>query len=262
MRDDVLDRVAVERAQVERLPVAAVAALREDRVVEALDRAVRHDAAEVQERRAERAQRRHHRLALLGRTVVDGREREHPLPARRLGVGRVVRNGRELGEAAQPLRRLGHEVAPEREQLARPGLRVGGAAEHQRGRDRVQAEGEARDHAEVAATAAHRPEQVGVLVVAGVQQTPVGGDDVHSLEVVDAQPVRAAQPADAAGEREPAHARLRDQPARRGEAEGGGLAVHVAPERAALTQASRAAASTRTARIAERSTTSPPSHTA
>jgi hypothetical protein len=98
----------------------------------------------------------------------------------------------------------------------------------------VQAEGEAGDHAEVAAAAAHRPEQVWVLVLAGVQQTPVGGDDVHGLEVVDAQPVRAAQPADAAGEREPAHARLRDQPARCGEVEGGGLAVHVAPERAAL----------------------------
>ena len=32
-----------------------------------------------------------------------------------------------------------------------------------RGWDRMQAEGESRDHAEIAAAAAHRPEQVGVL---------------------------------------------------------------------------------------------------
>ena len=54
--------------------------------------------------------------------------------------------------------------------------------------DLVQAELELGDDPEVAAAAAQRPEQVGVLVVARPGDPAVGGDDLRGDEVVDAQP--------------------------------------------------------------------------
>ena len=82
----------------------------------------------------------------------------------------------------------------------------------------------------------------------------VGGDDVGRHEVVDRQPVPAAQPADAAAQREPADAGVRDQAARRREAERLGRPVDVAPRRAALDARPGASGSTRTSLIVERST--------
>ena len=61
---------------------------------------------------------------------------------------------------------------------------------------RVQAELEIRHHAEVAAAAAHAPEQLRILFGAGVPQLPVRGDHVDGLEVVDghAELARATRP--------------------------------------------------------------------
>ena len=72
--------------------------------------------------------------------------------------------------------------------------------------DRRQAEGELGDDAEVAAAAADRPEEVGVLVGAGGDDLARGRDDLGRHQVVDRQPVLAHHEADAAAGRQPAEA--------------------------------------------------------
>ena len=112
---------------------------------------------------------------------------------------------------------LGQELAVGREHLGglldRPERR---AADD--GADLVQAEQERRDDAEVAAAAADRPEQVGVLVGARAHALAVREHDLGLEQVVDRQPALARQVAEAAAERQPADAGGRDDPARRREA--------------------------------------------
>ena len=60
-------------------------------------------------------------------------------------------------------------------------------------RDRVQAKAQRRDDAEVAASSAQRPEQVGLSVVAGADDAAVGEHDVGADEVVGRQAVRRAR---------------------------------------------------------------------
>ena len=107
--------------------------------------------------------------------------RELELDDRRELVGR---GGRELAIEAQYLRR-GFERVEDR-----PG-------EHDRP-DRMQAILERRDDAEVTAAAAHSPEQIGVLVLAGGDQLAIRGDEVDGEQVVDRRPVLAHRPADPA----------------------------------------------------------------
>ena len=122
---------------------------------------------------------------------------------------------------------------------------------------------ERRDDAEVAAGAAHGPEEILVLGRARPAQLAVGGDDVDREQVVDRQPVLAAQVADAAVERQAGDARRRHDAAGHREAEQLRLAVDVAPGRAALdAHASASSGSTWTPRIRDRSITRPPSFTA
>ena len=108
-------------------------------------------------------------------------------------------------------RRGGHEERDGRERLGRVrGGRLEAAQDLARRRqeqraaedhaDRVEAELEAGDDAEVAAAAADRPEQVGVLGLAGDHDAAVGGDDLDRHERVDRQAVLADEPADAAAE--------------------------------------------------------------
>ncbi len=78
--------------------------------------------------------------------------------------------------------------------------------------ERMQLVLEFRDHAEVAAAAADRPEQVGFLVRRNPADAAVGGDDAGAGDIVDGQPVFAIQPAEAAAERVAAAARVRDDP--------------------------------------------------
>ena len=98
----------------------------------------------------------------------------------------------------------------------------------------MQAELELGHHAEVAAAAAQAPEQLGVLALARAHRLPVGGDQVGRDQVVAGQAVLAHQPADAAAEREPGDAGGGDEAAGRGQAEGLGLGVELAPGEAAL----------------------------
>ena len=87
--------------------------------------------------------------------------------------------------------------------------------------------------AEVAAAAAQRPEQVGVLVLARAHEPAVGEHDLGREQRVDRQAVVAHQPADAAAEREPADAGVRDLAGGHGEAVLLGRGVELAEQRAA-----------------------------
>ena len=107
----------------------------------------------------------------------------------------------ELPVEAQHLRRL----------LDRPERRPG----HHRRPHRMGLELKLGDHPEVAAAAAQRPEQVGVLVGAGVHQRAVGEHHVGPDEAVDRQPEAACQMPETAAEREPANPGRRDDPRRR-----------------------------------------------
>ena len=70
-----------------------------------------------------------------------------------------------------------------------------------------------RHDPEVAATAAYRPEQVGVLVLARPYELALGGDDVDGEQLVDREPVLARDPADPAAEGQPGQPRVGDKPA-------------------------------------------------
>ena len=59
--------------------------------------------------------------------------------------------------------------------------------------DREQPQLDGGDHAEAAAAAAQRPEQVRVGAGIGAQLLEVGGDDLDRLDVVRGQPVGAAR---------------------------------------------------------------------
>jgi hypothetical protein len=70
----------------------------------------------------------------------------------------------------------------------------------------VESEPQPGGHAEVAAAAADRPEQVGIGLGVDADEFAVGGDQLGGEQVVDRQAVLADQVADAAGEGDPADA--------------------------------------------------------
>ena len=90
------------------------------------------------------------------------------------------------------------------------------------------------DDPEVPAPAAQTPEELRVLVLAGVDEPAVGGHEVGRDEVVAGQAVLAHQPADPAAEREPGDAGRRDEATGHRQPEGLRLVVELSPGRAAL----------------------------
>jgi hypothetical protein len=98
----------------------------------------------------------------------------------------------------------------------------------------VEAELEVGDHAEVAAAAAHPPEQLGMLPPVGPQPPSVGRDQLHRQQVVAGQAVLAHEPADAAAEREAGHAGVGHDPAGGGQPQPLGRLVELPPEQARL----------------------------
>ena len=136
-----------------------------------------------------------------------------------------------------------------RQEVPVPAQHVGGgghrpdrrAGDHVR--DRVQPERERGDDPEVAAPAAQRPEQVGVLALRRGHDPPVGEHDLRLEQVVDGEPVLARQVAVAAAQREAADPGRRDDPGRRGQtvlvrrgvdAAPGGAALHADRPRARI----------------------------
>ena len=67
--------------------------------------------------------------------------------------------------------------------------------------DRMRLEQEARHDAKVAASPAQRPEEIGVLALAGRDKTAVGQDNVRFEQVVDREAVLAREVPGAAAER-------------------------------------------------------------
>ena len=179
------------------------------------------------------ADRRQRRLALVDRAGPARHEDEERLAVTLLRDERQRRRDLPRREAAELLGRVLDEVAVEPEH----GLRVLELEQDRSAVDlahRVQPELERRDDAEVAAAAADRPEQVVVLVLAGGELRPVGGDDLRRDEVVAGQADAARQVADPAAEREAADAGRRDDPAGRRQPVLVGRVVEGAPGRPAL----------------------------
>jgi hypothetical protein len=131
---------------------------------------------------------------------------------------------------------LGASASSSRQRCSGPGGLVGGVEQldQQRlGADRVQAKLELGDHAEVPAAAAQSPIQLGVLLLADVQDLAVGGDQLEAGDVVAGQPVAAGQPAHPAAQGEPADAGVGDVAGGGGQPEPLGGPVQRAQQRAA-----------------------------
>src|SRR5207245_2067638 len=96
--------------------------------------------------------------------------------------------------------------------------------------DLVQPEEERRDDAEVAAAAADRPVEVGVLVRAGTHLVAVRENHLGFEKVVDRQAALPGQVPEPAAERQPADAGGGDDPARCGESVLARRAVDLTPD--------------------------------
>ena len=104
---------------------------------------------------------------------------------------------------------------------------------------RVGLEQEAGDHAEIAAAAAQRPEEIRILRRAGGDETAVRQHHVGLEQIVDGQPVLPGQVAGAAAERQASDAGGRDDAEGNRQAEGMRRVVDV-PRRAARLDANGA----------------------
>jgi hypothetical protein len=60
-------------------------------------------------------------------------------------------------------------------------------------------------HAEIASAAAYRPEQILVLVGAGLHPATVGEHDFGALQIVERESMLADEPAEAATQRQASH---------------------------------------------------------
>src|SRR5579884_3211371 len=115
------------------------------------------------------------------------------------GEGRRGWDGEKGKEAVQIIGRG-------REQLPVPFEDVGGFAqfvEHWAGVkrvDRMQPEGKRGDDTKISATAAERPEKVGILLGICLYKTAVCEDDICGDQVINAQPAFAGEMTDAAAE--------------------------------------------------------------
>ena len=116
-----------------------------------------------------------------------------------------------------------------------------------------------RHHAEIAAPAANCPEQVRVLIDAGLDHPTVGQDQLGADQVVDGHAKSAAQPAHPAAQGEPAHAGVRDHPGRGHHAVRFASTIRSASNAPPPTLAVRDAKSTSTRRIDPRSSNRPSS---
>nr|WP_239640384.1 hypothetical protein [Halogeometricum pallidum] len=116
------------------------------------------------------------------------------------------------------VRGIGDELAVGGHHLGRIVERTDKQAREHLGTDLVEVELEGRDDTEVAA-APEPPEEVGVLVLAGVDETTVGRDHVRPAEIVGGQTVSTGEPAETPAERQAGDSRRRIVSDGRGEAE-------------------------------------------
>ena len=95
----------------------------------------------------------------------------------------------------------------------------------------MELEFKARHDAEVRARAAEAPEQLRLLVRAGLHEPPVGSHELDRAEAVDRQPEMALEPADPPAEGQPGDASVTDDADRTDEAMLLGRDVELAEER-------------------------------
>src|SRR5262245_35724792 len=156
---------------------------------------------------------RHHRCQLHARAVgcMSQRTEEHMLVGQRCGAFAV-----EPQHIAGALERVGDQAAHD--------LRPNG----------VQLIFKARRHAEIAASAAYGPEQIGFLVLASPDRLALGGDELDGYEIIESETMLAHQPTQTAAEGEPRNSGARHYTAGDRQAVPLGLAIEFAPCDAAL----------------------------
>src|SRR6266446_6701877 len=93
---------------------------------------------------------------------------------------------------------------------------------------------EGRCHTKVATTTPHCPEQVGVVVLAGCNDSAVGEDELGREKIVEGKRMLAHEPADPTADGRAGDARRRDHTSGRGETMELGFAVEQVPGEAAL----------------------------
>src|SRR5689334_3881681 len=91
----------------------------------------------------------------------------------------------------------------------------------------MQTEFKAGDDAKIAASAAQRPEQVGIFLRAGASHSAIGRDHVCANQIVDRHPELPRGPPEAAAERKPGHACRRVDADRSRQTESLSLAIEV-----------------------------------
>ena len=166
------------------------------------------------------------------RSAASGVARMEDDQRRELGPG-AVRGVHQPGEDRQVVRRVGHGVAVEAEQVGSGVDRVGdqAAGDHV---DGMQAVGERGGDAEVPAAAAQRPEQVRVRGRVDLEDLAVRGHELDAQQVVGREAVLGHQPAEPAAEGEAGDAGRRDRTPGHRQAVRAGGRVELVPGRAAL----------------------------
>ncbi len=214
------------------LPIPLQARLVE-RVEETLQHRPQNRPGEIHHRRDVRTYGVEQLVGLLQRAAGAPHDGTHLLEVKLLwerGCG-WHRDKRE--PAVGLLRCVQDEVAPELEQVSRLFDRPEHRSAIDRA-DRVQLEQERGDDAEVAATTAYCPEQVGMLLGAGRDEAAIGEHHVNTEQVVDRQAQCTREIADTSTQRQPTDAGGGNEATGRGQPEGMGGMVHVAPGAAAF----------------------------
>src|SRR5580700_3819472 len=204
-------------------------------VVHTLEGRIRNGADHVERWRLDAPNRFKYFLGLFDRPRITPHDAAHLLALQVLGERSRRRNGEKSKEAINVIRRLSDEAAIPAQYLRR----VFHRPKHWAAIDRVHGlclEQKRRHYAEVATSAAHRPEQVGIFLGAGGDEPSIGQDHFDSQQVVDGQAVTPRQVTDPATQSQSADARRRNDARRNGETEGVRRVVHVAPECAAANQ--------------------------
>ena len=199
------------------------------------------------ERRA-LADRRERGLGVGDRAGVHAGDRDRGLPAQLVRDAVLVGRGQEDVGERDLVRRVDHEVAEAPQRLASLRARVEHEPAEDLGPDRVQRELERGHDAEVAAAAAQRPEQLGMLVGGGADRLAARGHELDGEQVVAREAVLALEPAGAAAEREAGDAGARDAAADGGEPVLLGGAVDLGPGQRRRPRARRGARGRRRSR--------------
>jgi hypothetical protein len=186
------------------------------------------------ERRGQRvADRRDGRGVGFRRTPTDDGEDEPGREVILLGYERRGWRVDAVHQRAHPFGQGGEVVTGEPEDVGAP---VGVPEEQPEVDDRadlVEREFELGDDAEVAATAAERPVEVGLFLRGCGDDVAVRGDDLSGHEVVAAEAREPREPPDAATERQPGHAGVADDAAGHRQAVLLRRGIEVGPRRAA-----------------------------